>query len=131
VQCAFGLPNGLVYAGVSFGVMPAQRLAQTRPGARGAVLLEACVPMGEFGGSWPAGVPVQVHGMDQDPYFAGEGDIDAARALVVEAGRTAQSDLFVYPGNRHLFTDRSLSSYDAEAAASVEARVLAFLAAVD
>ena len=28
------LPEGLVYAGFSYGVMPAQRLTQTRPGPR-------------------------------------------------------------------------------------------------
>jgi dienelactone hydrolase len=76
------LPAGLVYAGFSLGVLPAQMLAQTRPGAKGALLFEACVPISEFGGTWPAGVPVQVHGMEGDEFFAGEGDIDAARALV-------------------------------------------------
>ncbi len=49
VQAADDLPAGLVYAGFSLGVMPAQRLAQTRPGAAGALLLEACVPTSEFG----------------------------------------------------------------------------------
>ena len=125
-----GLPAGLVYAGISLGVMPAQQLAQTRPGARGALLLEACVPLSEFSDTWPDGVPVQVHGMDADPYFAGEGDdegdIDAAQALVDQA---SDAELFIYPGDRHLFTDNSLPSYDAAAAALVTKRVLAFLAA--
>jgi len=125
VRSADGLPGELVYIGISLGVMPAQRLAQTRAGTRGAVLLEACVPPTEFGTSWPAGVPVQVHGMDADPFFAAEGDIDAARALVKEAD---DGELFVYPGDRHLFTDRSLPTYDADAAALVTGRVLAFLA---
>jgi dienelactone hydrolase len=124
VQAADDLPAGLVHAGTSLGVMPAQRLAQTRPGAAGALLLEACVPTSEFG-SWPAGVPVQVHGMDADPFFALEGDIDAARALVKEAD---DAELFVYPGDRHLFSDSSLASYDATAAALLTERVLAFLA---
>jgi dienelactone hydrolase len=124
-RAAEELPAELVYIGISLGVMPAQRLAQTRAGARGAVLLEACVPPSEFGGSWPAAVPVQVHGMDADPFFAGEGDIDAARALVKEAD---DGELFVYPGDRHLFTDSSLKTYDAGAAALVTDRVLDFLA---
>ena len=106
--------------------MPAQQLAQTRPGARGALLLEACVPPSEFGSSWPADVPVQIHGMDADPSFAGEGDLDAARALVDEA---ADAELFLYPGDQHLFADPSLPSYQAEAAALLTKRVLAFLAA--
>jgi len=121
------LPDGLVYAGISLGVMPAQKLAQTRPGARGALLLEACVPPSEFG-AWPDGVPVQVHGMDGDPFFAGEGDIDVARALVEDV---VDAELFVYPGDRHLFTDASLSTHDEESATLVERRVLEFLARLD
>lgn len=126
VRAADELPAGLVCAGISLGVMPAQKLAQTRPGARGALLLEACIPVSEFGDAWPDGVPVQVHGMDADPFFAGEGDVDAARTLVAQA---TDAELFLYPGDRHLFTDSSLPGYDKDAAALVTARVLAFLAA--
>jgi dienelactone hydrolase len=112
------LPEGLVYAGISFGAATAQRLAQTRPGARGALLYESCLPItGEWAiGPWPAGVPVQIHGMDKDPFFALEGDIDAARELVEIVGPEL-AELFVYPGDRHLFTDASLPSYDADASA--------------
>ena len=128
VAAADDLPAELVYAGFSLGVMPAQQLAQTRAGARGALLLEACAPTSEFGSGWPDAVPVQVHGMDADPFFAEEGgDLDAARALVKE---TEGAELFVYPGDQHLFTDSSLPSYDAEAAALVKQRVLAFLDAL-
>ncbi|HMG31173.1 MAG TPA: dienelactone hydrolase family protein [Jiangellaceae bacterium] len=124
VRAAEELPSDLTYAGFSLGVMSAQKLAQTRRGARGALLFESCVPPSEFESPWPAGVPVQIHGMDADPFFAGEGDIDAARALVDEA---EDAELFVYPGERHLFADSSLSSYDAEAAALLTKRVLDFL----
>jgi len=122
------LAEELVYAGFSFGVLSAQRLAQTRPGARGALLYESCIPItGEWAfGPWPAGVPVQIHGMDKDPYFALEGDIDAARELVEIVG-PGLAELFVYPGDRHLFTDSSLPSYDADAAALVVQRSRAFL----
>jgi dienelactone hydrolase len=120
-----GLPAELVYAGFSLGVMPAQKLAQTRPGAIGAVLMESCLPPEEFGGPWPAGVPVQIHGMDADPYFAGEGDVDAARGIVESV---ADAELFLYPGDRHLFADRSLGSYDEGAALLLTERVLGFLA---
>ena len=118
------LPSELVYAGFSLGVLPAQMLAQTRPGAQGALLFEACVPVSEFGGAWPPGVPVQIHGMDADEFFAGEGDLDAARALVQAA---PAAELFLYPGNRHLFADSSLPSYDEQAAALLTERVLGFL----
>ncbi len=127
VRAADELPDGLVYAGFSLGVMAAQQLAQTRPGARGALLAESCVPPEEFGGPWPAGVPVQVHGMASDPIFAGEGDLDAARALVEEAD---DAELFVYPGDRHLFADSSLASYDAEATELLTQRAFGLLARV-
>ena len=121
------LPAGLVYGGFSLGVLPAQMLAQTRSGARGALLFYSCVPTSEFG-SWPAGVPAQVHGMDADPIFVDEGDVDAARALVEEA---EDAELFLYPGDQHYFADSTLPSYDPEAAALLTRRVLDFLAAVD
>jgi dienelactone hydrolase len=124
VDAAEGIVHDAVYAGVSFGVMPAQELAQTRPGARGALFLSACLPVSEFGDAWPDGVPVQIHGKDDDEFFAHEGDLDAARALVAEVD---DAELFTYPGNQHLFADASLSTYDAEAAALLTERVLDFL----
>ena len=126
VRAADDLPAEIVYAGFSFGVMPAQKLAQTRPGALGALFVDSCAPPSEFGSGWPTDLPVQIHGMDADPFFAGEGDIDAARALVESA---EHAELFVYPGDQHLFADASLPSYDADAAALLNRRVLDFLAA--
>jgi len=126
VRAAEGLPAEVVYAGFSLGEVVAQKLAQTRAGARGALLFYSCVPLSEFGSSWPKGVPVQVHAMDADPIFVGEGDIDAARALVEESD---EAELFLYPGNQHYFADSSLPSYDAEASALLIQRVLEFLAA--
>jgi dienelactone hydrolase len=123
-----GLPGEVVYIGFSLGVVVAQMLAQTRAGARGVILCYACVPVAEFGSAWSRGVPVQIHGMDADPIFVGEGDIDAARALVAEA---EDAELFLYPGDQHYFADRSLPSYDAAAAALLTQRVLDFLAALD
>ena len=119
-----GLPADLVYAGFSLGVVPAQKLAQTRAGARGALFFYSCVPVSAFGTSWPNGVPVQVHAMDADPFFVGEGDIDAARALVEEAEDAA---LFLYPGDQHYFADSSLPCYDADATTLLTKRVLGFL----
>lgn len=124
------LPANTVFAGISLGVMPAQRLAQTRDGAAGAVLLEACLPATEFGEAWPPSVPVQIHGMEGDPFFAGDGDIDAARAIVDHIGEPGAA-LFTYPGERHLFVDSSLPSYEPEPAALVIERMLAFLARID
>jgi dienelactone hydrolase len=118
------LPAELVYAGFSLGVLPAQKLAQTRPGARGALLFYSCVPVSEFSSSWPKGVPVQIHGMDADQYFVAEGDIDAARALVEEA---EDAELFLYHGDQHYFADSTLPSYDADAAGLLLERVLSFL----
>lgn len=122
-----GLPAELVYAGFSLGVVPAQMLAQTRPGACGALFFYSCVPVSEFGETWPKQVPVQVHGMDADPFFVGEGDIDAARELIAQA---EHGELFLYSGDQHYFADSSLPSYDAQASTLLLQRVLAFLAAV-
>lgn len=126
VRLVDGLPLDVFYVGVSMGVLSAQKLAQTRPGGRGAVFLESCLPPNSFGDSWPGQLPVQVHGMDSDPYFAGEGDIDNARTLVAQAD---DGELFLYAGDQHLFTDSSLPAYDDTACRLLLARVLTFLAA--
>lgn len=119
---AEGLPNEIVYAGLSLGVLPAQMLAQTRAGAKGALLLHACIPPSEFGGPWPRGVPVQIHMMEADAWV--EDDLPAARDLV----RTVEgAELFLYPGDRHLFVDVSLPDYDEEAASLLKQRVLSLL----
>ena len=128
-RVAADLPSELVYAGMSLGEMSAQKLAQTRPGARGALLFYSCIPIsGEWAfGPWPDGVPVQIHGMDADPIFVGEGDIEAAREIVATVD---DAELFLYPGDQHYFADSSLASYDADATALLIERVLAFLARV-
>jgi dienelactone hydrolase len=117
---AESLRNELVYGGFSLGAVPAQMLAQTRPGAAGALLFHAAIPTSEFGGPWPQGVPLQIHTMADDEL----GDVDVARELVAEVDG---AELFLYPGDRHLFTDRSLSEYDEGAARLVVQRVLSFL----
>jgi dienelactone hydrolase len=125
VAAAQGIPSESVYAGFSFGVMSAQQLAQTRPGPRGALLMYSCLPVSEFGEGWPEGVPVQIHGMEADPFFLE--DLEAAEALVASSD---QAELFVYPGEQHLFADSSLPDYDAAASTLLTERVLAFLDSV-
>jgi dienelactone hydrolase len=122
-SAADGLPDGLVYAGFSLGAGPAQELAQTRPGAKGALLFSAAFPTSEFGGPWPQGVPLQIHMMDADEWVL-EGDLDAAREL---AETIEGAELFLYPGDGHLFADDSLPDYDEKAAALLTERVLSFL----
>lgn len=125
VRVADELDRNLVYAGMWMGVMPAQQLAQTRPDARGGLFFHGCLFAEEFGEGWPQGLRVQIHGMDDDPFFAEEGgDLDAARALVASADDV---ELFLYPGDAHLFTDASLSAHDPAATDQVVQRVLAFL----
>ena len=125
VAAAEGIRPDAVYAGFSFGVMIAQQLAQTRPGAGGALLMYSCLPVSEFGDAWPEAVPVQVHGKDADPFFLE--DVEAAQALVES---TERAELFLYPGEEHLFADSSLQAYDPAAAALLTDRVLAFLESV-
>jgi dienelactone hydrolase len=129
IQTADDLPADVVYAGMSFGEMAAQKLAQTRPGARGAVLMYSAIPIsGEWAfGPWPEGVPVQIHGMDSDPIFIGEGDVEAAREIV---DKVDDAELFLYPGDQHYFADSSLPSYDPDATKLLMQRVKAFLARV-
>ena len=122
------LPEELVYIGSSWGAALAQQCAQQRPGALAAVLLESFVDLEadwSFG-PWPENVPVQIHGMDEDPFFAKEGDLDAAQRFVEGEGHEL-AQLFTYPGNKHLFTDTSLRSHDPEARAVVMERVIKFL----
>ena len=118
---AEGLPNELVYGGFSLGVMPAQMLAQTRPGAKGALLFSAAFPPSEFG-SWPEGVPAQIHMMEGDEWALE--DLPAARELV---DSTQNAELFLYPGDKHLFADSSLADYDEGAATLLKQRALSFL----
>jgi dienelactone hydrolase len=122
LAAAGSLPNELVYAGFSLGVMPAQMLAQTRLGAKGALLFSAALPPSEFDGPWPEDVPLQIHLMEDDEWAAE--DIGAAREL---AETVESAELFVYPGDRHLFADDSLPDYDEDAAALLTRRVLGFL----
>ncbi|GAA2196591.1 dienelactone hydrolase family protein [Sinomonas flava] len=126
-RAASSMPENLVYAGFSLGVLPAQKLAQTRPGAAGALFFYSCLPLTEFGSAWPKGVPVQVHAMDHDPVFMEEGDLEAARDLVSQAD---SGELFLYPGDEHYFAEPMLPSFRPEQAALLAERVLAFLDSV-
>lgn len=123
---AEGLPADLVYAGFSLGVLPAQALAQTRPGAKGALFFHGCVSPSEFGTLWPETVPLQIHMMDADEW-AGE-DRAAAEAL---ADQAPSAELFLYPGSGHLFADPSSVDYDEDAARLLKQRTLAFLRRID
>lgn len=100
--------------------------AAVAAGARAGLFYHSFVDPAAFG-TWPAGVPAQIHAMDADPFFVGEGDLDSAEAFV--AG-TEEAELFLYPGDEHLFTDSSLGAYDAEAAALVLDRTLSLLARI-
>jgi dienelactone hydrolase len=126
---AESLPNEIIYAGLSLGAMPAQMLAQTRPGAKGAMLLHSCVPTSEFGGPWPHGVPLQIHMMDADEWaLPPNEDLDAARQL----DETVESaELFLYRGDRHLFADNSVPDYDESAATLLKHRLLNFLGNIE
>jgi dienelactone hydrolase len=122
-QFAEALPSELVYAGFSLGAATAQELAQTRPGAKGALLFHAAIPLSEFGGSWPKGVPLQIHTMEGDDW----GDVDVARELVEQV---EGAELFLYPGDGHLFAERGYGDFDEESSALMTQRVLDFLARV-
>lgn len=125
---AEALPNELVYAGFSLGVVPAQKLAQTRPGAKGAVLCHSFVPPSMFGVPWPSGLPAQIHMMEADEWVVRDGDLEAAREFTESVEGV---ELFLYQGERHLFADRGLPDYDGAAADLLKERVLGFLTTID
>ena len=123
-EIATGLPARLVYAGISLGVLPAQALAHTHPGAAAAVLVSAAIPLAELGGLWPGHTALQVHVEEDDRL----GDVPIARAL---AASVPGAELHLYPGAAHLFLDRSLPDHDPPAAEQATARILALLDRVD
>lgn len=119
VKAVASLPTDIVYAGFSLGSVLAQLLAQTRPGARGAILLHGCFPTAAFGTPWPAGVPLVVHTTTNDPWVRQ----DVAEAVIAEAS----GELYRYPGDAHLFLDPDLPDYQPESAMTATERILAFL----
>ena len=121
VAAAESLPKDIVYAGFSLGVLPAQKLTETRLGARGALFYHGCIPQPSFG-PWPAGVPVEIHMMEKDKWL--EEDLDAAIAMDRDV---PNAKLWLYPGSGHLFADPSSPDYDEAAAALLKERTLAFL----
>ena len=116
-----GVGEPLVTIGFSLGVIPAQRIAQTRSRILGAVLCHAAIPSSAFGAAWPDGVGLQIHIGDSDPWA--EEDLPAAEDLAAEA----HGELFVYEGTGHLIADPSSPDYDAAQAEVLVQRVLAFL----
>lgn len=122
-KAAEGMGDRLIVAGFSLGALPAQKLAQTRPGVRGCILYNSAAPLSEFGESWPAEVALQIHMTEHDRW--GEDDQEAAEELVTQADHAA---LHVYPGTGHLVCDSSFADYDAPTAARILERSLAFIA---
>ena len=105
------LPERLVYAGISWGVGAAQRLAQTRAGARGALLYEACFPITRRVRLWPMAQRPSC----SDPRQGGR-RVLRTRGRHRRCPRTGRHrsaptrpNCCVYPGDEHLFVDSSLS----------------------
>jgi len=122
------LPAGLIFAGFSLGAVPAELLAASRPGARGALLIHSAIPveaLGEFGVErWPEGVPVQVHYADDDPWVEAE-EVEALGDAVGRAG--AAFEEHTYPGSGHLFADPDLPEYDRASSEAMWRRAIIFL----
>ncbi|MDQ4128524.1 MAG: dienelactone hydrolase family protein [Actinomycetota bacterium] len=132
-EAVAGLPAGLVFAGFSLGNVPAELLAATTPGARGAVLMHGAIPIeafSEFGvDRWPAGLPVQVHYAADDPWLEADEEVTPLGDAVRGAG--AAFEEHTYPGSGHLFADPDLPEYDRASSEAMWQRVLAFLDRVD
>ena len=117
---AEAMQEELVYVGFSLGARPAQMLAQTRRGARGALLFHGFHPCDVFADDWPEGVLLQVHLMDDDEWC------DPGVAATLKRAMSG-AEVFNYPGSRHLFTDSSVDDYEPDAAALAIERALEFL----
>jgi dienelactone hydrolase len=129
-----GLPAGLIFAGFSMGVVYAERLAASRQGALGAVLMHGAVPVDgltEYFGieRWPEGVPVQVHYAVDDPWVEAEQEVVPLGDAVRGAG--AEFEQYVYPGSGHLFADPDFFEYDRASSKAMWERVVAFLDGID
>lgn len=120
VVAAEDMPPGTVFAGFSLGALPAQKLAQTRPGALGAVLYHGGVPADIFAATWPTAVGLQLHIAEDDEWS----ELHVAQDL---ARRAPAGELYVYPGSAHLITDSSLGEYDPEATDLILQRTNTFL----
>lgn len=111
------LPPASVYAGFSMGAMPAQLLAATRPGARGALLLEGAAPLDVLGvDAWPAGVPVQLHTCREDPWIDHEGIAVLARQVPADLWEHHE-----HPGGGHLVSDPGWPDHDPAVAEDIVA----------
>ncbi|WP_194785264.1 dienelactone hydrolase family protein [Actinomyces haliotis] len=121
------LPADVVYGGFSLGVMPAEHLLLTRPGAAGGLLLHSFIEPAQLEGSWPEDCPVSLFAMDADPFLVEDGDLDAARSW-----QPAHPNLGIhlYPGAGHLFMEPGSRDYDPAVTSGVVDDVLAFLAAL-
>ncbi|GCA49951.1 hypothetical protein KGO5_02397 [Sinorhizobium sp. KGO-5] len=126
VRVADELPPALVYAGFSFGVLPAQKLAQTRAGAREHCSSTLACRSVASGPSDPGRMASRSRSMVWRTIRSSSalGDIDAAREIVE---KVEDAELFLYPGDQHYFADSSLPSCDANATALLTNRVLEFL----
>ena len=103
------LQQSVVVVGLSLGALPAQYLAQTDRRVHGAVLVGACIPLGEFSDEWPEGVPLEVHAASGDPVFDGDGDAEAVAAIVAAA---AAAQVVRHHGGGHLCCERGHRDYD-------------------
>lgn len=122
------LPLEVVYAGFSMGAAPAQLLAGTRRGARGAILMHGALPLTMIGiDEWPQ-VPVQMHYAEKDPWVDGA-HVDSLSMAVRKANQ--ECSIFTYDGSAHLFADDGLSDYNQDASEAMAKRVLAFLHNID
>ena len=125
VTAAADAEPGTVVAGFSLGALIAHKLAQTAPRVSGALLYHhGDVAWDMFGDSWPAGVDIQLHVNEADEFC----EVPVVRTFADAVARSANAELYLYPGTSHLFLDPSLGGYEPENAELAVERSLAFLA---
>lgn len=119
------LPDDLVCAGFSLGAMAAQHLLQHRPGVQAAILYHSFVEPSMLGGRWPDEVPVRILAADADPFFVGDGDLDAAQAW---SAQHPNLTITLFEGNGHLFLEPGQPDHDPAATEAALSQTLALLA---
>ena len=125
VAAADRMDGPFIVAGLSLGVLPAQKLAQTSPTVHGALLYFAAVPVSTFAARWPSGVPTELHLVEDDEWAVE--DRDAAEEVATASGGRR----YLYPGRGHLVTEVGSTDHDPVAATLILERSLAFLGRLD
>ena len=117
-----------VVAGISMGVAPAFKAAQTVPAFRACIAVSAALPLNTYAPLWMPHVALQVHLGTDDPRVTQQ-ELPLARSYASSAEEPDNpADLFEYETAAHLFMDSSTPEYDEALTDLLVERINALLA---